>query len=178
MTATKFKKHLIDLVIKNGVALTLFYSLAFIGLNGEMATKPQGKNPSDDFYSVAKGTSTSLSTLTINPMGASIRLGILGCRKWWRIEKIKAKREGISDNVLVLSDGGESPWNCMNSHLDDYTLKERQATTKEEKEYLLRIMNPENPFVEGEEGMVCSKEHGTIMLDKIETPRNVFNLVK
>ncbi|GLV40086.1 hypothetical protein CBL_02971 [Carabus blaptoides fortunei] len=39
MTATKFKKHLIDLVVKNGVALTLFSSPAFIGLNGEMAAK-------------------------------------------------------------------------------------------------------------------------------------------
>ena len=39
MTTEKFKKHLICLVVKNGVALTLFSQLAFLGLNGEIAKK-------------------------------------------------------------------------------------------------------------------------------------------
>lgn len=33
--------------------------------------RPQGKNPTDDFYAIAKGTSTALSTLTMNPTGAA-----------------------------------------------------------------------------------------------------------
>ena len=39
-TTEKFKKHLIDLVVRNGVvALTLFSQPAFLDLNGEMARK-------------------------------------------------------------------------------------------------------------------------------------------
>lgn len=67
----------------------------------------------------------------------------------------------------------------MNAHLDELTLKERLAVTSEKKDYLLRIKNPDNPFIEEPtEDMVFSKEHGTLTLDKIETPRNAFNLVK
>lgn len=39
MTAEKFKKHIIELVVMNTVPLTLFSSPAFCGLNGEMAEK-------------------------------------------------------------------------------------------------------------------------------------------
>ncbi|CAK8690142.1 unnamed protein product [Clavelina lepadiformis] len=39
MTKEKFKRHLIQLVVDNGVALTLFSSPAFVGLHGEMAEK-------------------------------------------------------------------------------------------------------------------------------------------
>ena len=39
MTKDKFKHHLIQLVVKNGVPLKLFSSPGFIGLHGEMAEK-------------------------------------------------------------------------------------------------------------------------------------------
>jgi transcription antitermination factor NusG len=39
MTTEKFKKHIIELVVRNGVALPLFSQPAFPGLNGEMAKK-------------------------------------------------------------------------------------------------------------------------------------------
>ena len=40
MTKEKFKHHLIQLVVENGMPLKLFSSPAFIGLHGEMAEKP------------------------------------------------------------------------------------------------------------------------------------------
>ena len=39
MTKQKFQKHLIQLVVENGLPLTLFSLPAFTGLNGEMAEK-------------------------------------------------------------------------------------------------------------------------------------------
>jgi len=39
MTKEKFKHHLIQLVVENGVPLKLFSSPGFIGLHGEMAEK-------------------------------------------------------------------------------------------------------------------------------------------
>ena len=40
MTKEKFKRHLIQLVVGNGVATRVLSSPAFIGVNGEMAKKP------------------------------------------------------------------------------------------------------------------------------------------
>lgn len=53
------------------------------------AIRPQGQNPPDDFHSVAKGVTVALQTLTINPLGATIRLklGLDGVRRLWRIER-------------------------------------------------------------------------------------------
>lgn len=53
------------------------------------ALSSQGKNPNDDMFSVAKGTSTALSTLTINAPGASarLRIGIDNVRRLWRIKR-------------------------------------------------------------------------------------------
>ena len=39
MSKEKFKRHLIQLVLDNGIALKLFSSPAFVGLHGEMAEK-------------------------------------------------------------------------------------------------------------------------------------------
>ena len=39
MTKEKFKRHVIQLVVNNGVALNLLSSPAFVGLKGEMAQK-------------------------------------------------------------------------------------------------------------------------------------------
>nr|AVR52572.1 PB1 [Photinus pyralis orthomyxo-like virus 2] len=145
------------------------------------AIRPQGKNPADDFYSIAKGTASSLQTLTVNPLGASVRLrlGIAGVRRLWRIKREIGKREGVSDKVLLLSDGGKSPWTCMNSHLEETSLREHHAESECERNYLLRVRNPENPFSEEPTPEVAfSKEMGTLVMEITETPRTVFHFTK
>lgn len=58
-------------------------------------------------------------------------------------------------------------------------MKERMSNTEEEREYILPIINPDNPFSgEVEEEMVYSKDKGTLDLEKVETPRTTFNFVK
>lgn len=48
-------------------------------------------------------------------------------------------------------------------------------TTNDEKEYFGRSMNPNSAFIdEPEVEMIFSKEHGTLILDVLEAPRNVF----
>lgn len=50
---------------------------------------------------------------------------------------------------------------------------------KEELDNHLRIRNPESPFsAEPTEELRYSKEHGTLTVDKIETPRTCFYYVK
>ena len=39
MTKDKFKQHLIDMVVENGIPLTLFSSKGFQGLSGKLAEK-------------------------------------------------------------------------------------------------------------------------------------------
>lgn len=71
--------------------------------------RPQGKNPMDDFYSIAKGTSISQQRLEMNPFGAAAKLtiGIDNCRRLWRVKRDPIKRENISSKVLLLADGGD-----------------------------------------------------------------------
>lgn len=77
----------------------------------------------------------------------------------------------------MIEDTGANLWNCVNCHLNQYVMKERNYA--EEKEYLLRVINPDNPFSgEVEEQKVYSKEKGTLDLEKVETPRTIFNFVK
>nr|UUT42629.1 MAG: polymerase PB1 [Zambezi tick virus 1] len=112
------------------------------------ALRPVGNNPADDFHSIAAQTATSLRTGTTNLFGAQARLciGIDNCRRLWKISQEFEKRPGVSAKVQVLSDGGKNPWNWSTCHLPEIPLKERYITTEEEKTYLLRIMNPDNPF--------------------------------
>lgn len=145
------------------------------------AIRPQGKNPNDDFYSIAKGTSTALQTMTINPIGASarLRLGIDGVRRIWRIHREPEKRHNVKDTCLHIADGGKSLWTPMNCHIDDIALRELNVTTEEEEDHLYKIRHPDNPFTErDEEDMTFSKEHGMLVLDKVENPRNIFCYVK
>ncbi|PNF26221.1 hypothetical protein B7P43_CG03716, partial [Cryptotermes secundus] len=142
--------------------------------------RPQGKNPPDDF-SISKGTATALSTLTINHIGAKarLRIGVDNVRRLWRIKKDYNKRKDKSEDVLLLSDGGWTPWNVSNCHLMEVPLKETKITTEEEKTYMLRCMNPDNPFSEDpEEEMTYSKEHGYLITEEIEVPRTIFHYVK
>lgn len=88
-------------------------------------------------------------------------------------------RQNVSLFVQMIEDGGSNLWNCVNCHLNQYAMKERMIKTEEEKKYLLRIINPDNPFSgEVEEEMIYSKEKGTLDLEKVETPRTIFNSVK
>lgn len=144
--------------------------------------RSQGKNPGDDLYFCAKSTSVSLQTLTINHLGASakVRLGVKSIKDVWRLPiEGSNPRENISLSVQMIEDGGSNLWNCVNCHLNQYVMKERLTSTQKEKEYLLRIINPDKPFSgEVEEEMVYSKEKGTLDLEKVETPRTIFNFVK
>jgi hypothetical protein len=67
------------------------------------AIRPQGKNPPDDFHSIATGTSTALSTLTINPLGAQarLRIGMDNVRRLWRIKKNYNIRRGIRGASII-----------------------------------------------------------------------------
>lgn len=143
--------------------------------------RPQEKNPNDDMYAIAKGTATSISTLNINPLGASarLRIGIDNVRRLWKINRNPDKREGVSDNVLHICDGGRSLWTPLNCHLDDYVLREMHIRTPLEREYLDKIVHPDNPFNEQEpEDITFSKETGTMAVNIVVTPRNVFCYVK
>lgn len=143
--------------------------------------RPKGKNPNDDMYAIAKGTAKSISTLNINPLGASarLRIGVDNVRRLWKINRNPDKREGVSDNVLHICDGGRSLWTPMNCHLDDYVLREMHVRTTLEREYLDKIVHPDNPFNEQEpENITFSKETGTMAVNIVETPRNIFCYVK
>lgn len=140
--------------------------------------RPQGKNPMDDFYSIAKGTSISQQRLEMNPFGAAAKLtiGIDNCRRLWRIKKDPNKRENISSKVLLLADGGDNSWTPMRCHLEETSLKEHWVTTDTEKSYLLKIRHPDNPFCsEPLEDVTFSVDLGRIITDTIEVPRTVFH---
>nr|QPL15381.1 polymerase PB1 [Hymenopteran orthomyxo-related virus OKIAV174] len=145
------------------------------------AIRPQGNNPPDDFYGVAKGTATGLSTLTLNHIGATARLilGLDGVRRIWRIRRDENKREGINSKVIVLSDGGTNLWDSCNCHLEEISLREREAITIEDKNYLQKICNPKNPFSpEPIQEVTYSKDTGRLTTTEIETPRTIFHFMK
>lgn len=70
--------------------------------------RPQGKNPVDDVFAITKGSATSLTTMSINYIGAEakIRLGIDNVRRLWCIRANNGKRPGISGEVQLIADGG------------------------------------------------------------------------
>nr|AJG39088.1 PB1 [Shuangao Insect Virus 4] len=143
--------------------------------------RPGGNNPPDDFYGIAKTTSVSQVKLETNIVGAEvrIRLGVMNVRSLYRIKKKTRSAQGISDAVLLLSDGGPNPWNCSNCHLEETSLKETFAVTQADRDYLLRVRNPDNPFNgDPKEEITWSKEMGTLTMDYVDTPRTVFHFVR
>nr|DBA44332.1 TPA_asm: polymerase PB1 [Cotesiavirus orthomyxi] len=145
------------------------------------AIRPQGKNPADDFYSAAIGTAISLSTLTNNHIGANMRLllGIGNVRRLYRIQKDSTKREGVKPTVLLLSDGGTNVWHVCNCSLLEIPLKEKFVRNQTEREYLHKVMNPENPFSSApEEDIMFSREKNSLVSTITETPRNIFTWVR
>lgn len=160
-----------------------FQDGAFVSQYGiETSTlRPQGKNPSDDFYTVAKSTSVSQQRLEINPLGAEakIKIGVANCRRLWRVKREPGKWEGVSDEVQLLADGGACMWTPMCCHLEETSLKEHFVRTKEDAEYLLKIRHPNNPFSsDPSEEITYSTEMGKIVTDVTEVPRTVFHFVK
>lgn len=82
-------------------------------------------------------------------------------------------------DVQLIEDGGRNLWNCVNCHLSEIGMKRRLVITEEEKKNFHKIMNPDSPFIdEPEEEMTFSKEHGKLVLDIVEAPRNVFTYTK
>nr|AJG39090.1 PB1 [Wuhan Louse Fly Virus 4] len=143
--------------------------------------RPGGNNPPDDFNNLARTTSVSLMKLETNEIGAEakLRLGVQNIRSLYLIKPKSRDATNISRKCLVLSDGGLNLWNCSNCHLEETCLKEYFAETQEEKEYFLRIRNPENPFsTEPKEEITWSKDAGTLTIGYAETPRTVFHYVK
>lgn len=143
--------------------------------------RPQGKNPSDDFYTVAKSTSVSQQRLEINPFGAKakIKIGVANCRRLWRVKREPRKWEGVSDEVQLLADGGACMWTPMCCHLEETSLKEHFVATQEDAEYLLKIRHPNNPFSsDPSEEITYSTEMGKIITGVTEVPRTVFHFVK
>lgn len=79
------------------------------------AMRPQGKNPADKFFGMAKTTSVAQQRLEVNPFGARVCLtvGVDNVRRLWRIDYNPHKRPGINPFVLMLSDGGGNIWSPM-----------------------------------------------------------------
>lgn len=131
--------------------------------------RPQGKNPYDDLYAIAKGTSTLIQTLVINHLGATarLRIGIEACKRVWRLPiHATNPRKNVSLRVQLIEDGGDNLWNCTNCHLNEIAMKRRLAKTEEEVSYLYRITNPENPFCDPiTEELTFSKEHGCLTIE-------------
>lgn len=63
--------------------------------------------------------------------------------------------------------------------MEETSIKERFARTEEEREYLLRVRNPDNPCSKDpEEEITYSKETGQLVTSIVETPRTCFHYVK
>lgn len=143
--------------------------------------RPQGKNPSDDFHSIAKGCQVSQINLEMNPIGATakLRIGTDNVRRLWRVDYNPTKRPGISPMVQLMADGGSCPWDSMNCHLEETSIKMYHAKNEAERNYLLRIRNPDNPFIpDATEEVAFSKETNTLTMVTPETPRTVFHYIK
>lgn len=145
------------------------------------AIRPQGKTPHDDFNSAAKSVRVALSTLSMNHVGGTMKLilTIDGVRRVWRIRYNPGKRLGINEDIQLLADGGNNPWHVANIHLEETSMKMIRATTEAERNYLYRILNPDNLFAHPvEEDIVYSKELGHLIINEIDTPRNIFTFYK
>lgn len=64
--------------------------------------RPQGKNPADDFFSIAKSAAVAQTRLEINPYGAEakILLDCYNCYRLWRIELTQSHRPNITKRLF------------------------------------------------------------------------------
>lgn len=81
------------------------------------------------------------------------------------------KRIDISGGIQLMADGGNCPWTQWRCHLEETSLKEANITNDKEKEYLLRIRNPDNPFSGPCKELTYSVEFGIITTNTGEVPR-------
>lgn len=143
--------------------------------------RPQGKNPYDDCHTIAKSTSVGLQQMAINHYGAEgkLRIGVDNVRRLYRIPLVPNKRRLISNQVLLIADGGANLWDTSSCHLDEICMKRRLARSEEEKSYLDKLLNPENPFsADPEEEISYSRDQGCLVSIETDTPRNVFSYVR
>lgn len=145
------------------------------------ALKPQGKNPHDDFHSVAKSVQIAMLNNNINPIGgeAWLRVGVDNVRRLYKINKRGESNGRMTLDCHLLSDGGHNIWNIGNCHLEETSVRERLIRTEEDRKYFLRVNNPENPFCgPPSEEITFSKELNQLMVSTPEIPRNCFTFLR
>jgi len=143
--------------------------------------RPKGDTPHTDFHSNAIETNVALREYRINNVGAEMMLALKNSntRRLWRIKKDPKKREEISENVLLLSDGGLCPWHSTNTFLNEISVKKNYCKTQNEKDYIEKITNICNPFSQMQkERLTYSKDVGAIINEVVETPKNIFTFMK
>nr|AJG39094.1 PB1 [Wuhan Mosquito Virus 6] len=141
--------------------------------------RPAGRNPYDDAHAMAKGVAVSLLNCSSNIFGAEVKLA-LGLSNVQSLYRIKPVPEGdpLGPMVRVMANGGASPWDISNCHLDESVIKEMRYGANH-PEYYLKIRNPTNPFSRHvEEQTYFDRELGILTTDFIEVPATVFSYVK
>lgn len=153
----------------------------FVGQYGveTSSLKPMGKNPQDDFNSVASKTLQLMRTHIINVFGAITRLciGVDNVRKLWNVKNVRGidSKNRLSPEVIFLADGGANPWTIENLASDESTLRYNNIANDLDKKYFMKVMNPGNPFSEpAEEQLLYSRDVGVMVSTENNTPRNVF----
>lgn len=140
--------------------------------------RPQGKNPHDDFNSLAKAVNVSLNANEINTLGAEAmeRIGVDNVRRLYKINKKPFKRmPEVSETTLLLADGGNCPWTGLTAGIDEIADKWNMIQRQEDKDYFYKILSPDCPMVaDPEEKSTYSFETGCLTTSLPETPRNVF----
>lgn len=143
--------------------------------------KPGGSNAQDDFNTIASNTTTLLRTNTINKIGAISRImvGIDNVRRLWKVGRNSGKRPELTRSVVFLADGGDCPWNLENLAMEESVLRYSNIKTDLDRKYFMKVMDPQNPFSDTpDEQIAWSKQAGTLVMNTIDTARNVFCYVK
>nr|AJG39085.1 PB1 [Jiujie Fly Virus] len=145
--------------------------------------RPKGDTPHTDFHSAATETNVVLREFRADNIGAEMMLAlrIANVRRLWRIERNENKRvpEGVGPEILLLADGGLSPWHSTNCYLNEVGIKFVLASTEKSKEYLYKVNNPNNPFSRKEtEKFSFNHEVSAVINSEIDIPRNMFCYIK
>lgn len=157
----------------------------FVGQYGveTSSLKPMGKNPQDDFNSVASNTLQLMRTHIINVFGAITRLcvGVDNVGRLWNVKSARGmeSKGKLSKGVVFLADGGKNPWTIESLASDESTLRYNNIISDKDREYFMKVMNPGNPFSEpAEEQLLYNKDVGIMVSTEDNTPRNVFCYIR
>lgn len=104
--------------------------------------RPQGKNTHDDFHSIAKSVQVSLNSNEVNPIGAEamLKIGVENVRRLYRVVRNPNKRfPDVSSQVLLLADGGSSPWSGVTAGTDELMHKYLLRRSESDTDYLYKI---------------------------------------